>query len=111
MVLVEDVYLLRDSGNRRVRWAKMAETYYALTDIVKLIDNLIAAMPTSFYNGIMAVRGGLVTAPAADVAKIVRCGECKHWFDNGTDLCSCDRDALLRRRDFFCADGERRNNG
>lgn len=48
----------------------MTETYYALTDIVKLIDNLIAAMPTSFYNGIMAVRGGLATAPAADVAPV-----------------------------------------
>ena len=45
--------------------------------------------------------------PAADVVPVVRCGECKHWFDNGTDLCSCDRDALLRRRDFFCADGAR----
>lgn len=45
----------------------MAETYYSLTELVKLTDNLIASLPTSFYNGIMAVRGGLVTAPAADV--------------------------------------------
>ena len=48
---------------------------------------------------------------ASDVVPVVRCGECKHWYDNGTDLCSCDRDALLRRLDFFCADGERRNDG
>lgn len=40
---------------------------------------------------------------------VVRCGECEHWWDNGTDLCSCERDALLRRRDFFCADGERKD--
>lgn len=45
----------------------MAETYYALTDIAKLIDKLISDMPTSFYSGIMAVRGSLVTAPVADV--------------------------------------------
>lgn len=44
-----------------------------------------------------------------DVRPVVNCGECKHWFDNGTDLCSCDRDALLRRRDFFCADGARKD--
>lgn len=47
--------------------------------------------------------------PAADVAPVVRCGECEHWWDNGTDLCSCERDALLRRRDFFCADGKRKD--
>lgn len=45
---------------------------------------------------------------ASDAVPVVRCGECKHWFENGTDLCSCDRDALLRSRDFFCADGERK---
>lgn len=32
-----------------------------------------------------------------------RCANCKHWFDNGTNLASCDRDALLREKDFFCA--------
>ena len=39
---------------------------------------------------------------------IVRCHECKHWFENGSDLASCDCDALLRHKDFFCANGERR---
>ena len=48
----------------------MAETYYSMTELVKLMDNLIAAMPTSFYSGIMAVRGGLATTPAADVAPV-----------------------------------------
>lgn len=84
----------------------MAETYYALTDIVKMIDNLVAAMPTSFYNGIMAVRGGLITAPAADVAKIVRCGECKFRGYGG-----CSLHNIWRGENFYCADGERRNNG
>lgn len=42
------------------------------------------------------------------VRPVVTCGECKHWFENGTDYCSCDRDALLRERDFFCAAGEKR---
>ena len=47
--------------------------------------------------------------PAADVRPVVTCGECKHWFEfPGQDFCSCDRDALLRHRDFWCAGGEPR---
>lgn len=45
--------------------------------------------------------------PAADVVEVVRCRDCKHWFDNGTDYCSCDCDALIRHKDFFCAYGVR----
>lgn len=50
----------------------------------------------------------LESIPTADVRPVITCGECKHWFENGTDYCSCDRDALLRERDFFCAAGEKR---
>lgn len=63
----------------------MAETYYSLTDIVKLCDNLVAAMPTSFYSGIWKVRNTLYRIPAADVVPVqhgrwenghcTRCGE------------------------------------
>lgn len=60
----------------------MAETYYSLTDIVKLCDNLVAAMPTSFYSGIMTVRTGLANIPAADVVPVVRCGECKYCVEH-----------------------------
>lgn len=45
----------------------MAETYYSLTDIVKLCDDLVEAMPTSFYNGIWKVRNTLYRIPSADV--------------------------------------------
>lgn len=38
----------------------------------------------------------------------MKCKTCKHWFDNGTYLCSCDRDALLREADFFCAAWEQK---
>ena len=50
----------------------------------------------------------LESIPAADVRPVITCGKCKHWVENGTDYCSCDRDALLRERDFFCAAGEKR---
>ena len=58
--------------------------------------------------GDYALVEGAKAIPAADVRPVITCGECKHWFENGTDYCSCDRDALLRERDFFCADGEKR---
>ena len=43
-----------------------------------------------------------------EIAIIVRCKDCVHWFDNGTGYSSCDRDALLRESNFFCAAGEKR---
>lgn len=50
-------------------------------------------------------------APAADVAPVVRCGECKHWkrIRNDCILASCELDALVQSEDFFCADGERKD--
>ena len=56
----------------------MAETYYSLTDIVKLCDNLCAAMPTSFFSGIWKVRNTLYRIPAADVVPVVR-GKWQSW--------------------------------
>ena len=47
---------------------------------------------------------------AADVVEVVRCKDCKHWFDNGTDYGSCYQDALVRHRGFFCLLGERRED-
>lgn len=89
----------------------MAETYYSLTEIIKLCDNLVAAMPTSFYNGIMAVRGGLATAPAADVVPVVRCGECKYWEESSViqNIGTCVFTPIRHTAEFFCADGVRKD--
>lgn len=89
----------------------MAETYYALTDIVHLIDNMIAAMPTSFYNGIMAVRNHLPEIHAADVVEVVRCGECKHSAVDFEDRRYCKLVTYYNHvpDDWFCADGERKD--
>lgn len=52
------------------------------------------------------------SAPTADVAEIVRCKECIH-HSNATKTmyvwCDCI-DGLLPK-DWFCADGERRDDG
>lgn len=75
----------------------------------KLTANLRHEKITAAQAVADAIAAYIESIPAADVVPVVRCGECKHWYENGTDLCSCDRDALLRRRDFFCADGERKD--
>ena len=76
----------------------MAETYYSLTDIVKLCDNLVAAMPTSFYSGIWKVRNTLYRIPAADVVPVrhgrwlehkswAKCSECGYLLGFETPCC------------------------
>ena len=49
--------------------------------------------------------------PNADVVEVVRCKDCKYWFNAPTadDFNSCEQDALIRHKDFFCACGERRS--
>lgn len=40
--------------------------------------------------------------PAADVAEIVRCKDCKHWYDG-----DCFRICELTRPNDFCSFGEK----
>lgn len=46
-----------------------------------------------------------------NTGKIVRCEFCKYWKRSKRDAVygSCDRDALMRSENFFCAAGERRD--
>lgn len=49
--------------------------------------------------------------PAADVAPVVRCKDCKHHYDCGIHFCNrlgmdCPDDS-----DFFCSYGERKDGG
>lgn len=69
------------------------------------------------------IRDRLTRIPAADVAPVVRCGECK-WSDNyGLDLMCQKHSGITKNklgedihfvewhsRNFFCADGERTEN-
>lgn len=53
--------------------------------------------------------GVLYTLPAADVAPVVRCKDCKHHYDCGIHFCNrlgmdCPDDS-----DFFCSYGERKD--
>lgn len=56
----------------------------------------------------------ILKAPAADVAPVVRCGDCKHWkkLTGVNGYCACAvglREADLS--DCFCSYGERRDGG
>ena len=78
-----------------------------MTEYIEKADALDVA--NSFIHS-ESIRLGLEMLPAADVAEIVRCKDCKYWanapFSDGFN--SCEKDALIRYRDFYCACGERR---
>jgi hypothetical protein len=40
------------------------------------------------------------------LVRVVRCKDCKHWAESQTsgEYGSCDKDALLRWSDFWCAE-------
>ena len=48
----------------------------------------------------------LENQPTIDAVEVVRCKDCKYWWANGdytkNYMCACDRE------DFFCPDGERK---
>lgn len=57
------------------------------------------------------MRGEVIDAPAADVAPVVRCKDCKHHYDCGIHFCDrlgmdCPDDS-----DFFCSYGVRKDGG
>lgn len=90
----------------------MAE-YIKREDIIKWIDDSLELCGDRYsveQENIMELFRTVVNEclPFADVVEVVRCKDCKHWFDNGTDYGSCDQDALVRHKCFFCFLGERR---
>lgn len=48
----------------------------------------------------------------SDIVEVVRCKDCKYWytFQTTDDYNSCEQDALLRHKDFFCAAAERKED-
>ena len=49
-------------------------------------------------------------APAADVAPVVRCKDCKYHYDCGVHFCNRIRMDCPDDSDFFCSYGERKDN-
>ena len=78
----------------------------AVDTLYGLITNFEPAFDHGVARSIMALR----EMEGDDVSPVVTCGECKYWADNGSEICSCSIDAILRERDFFCSCGERKNS-
>lgn len=58
-----------------------------------------------FINGIETVLEYAESLPAADVAPVVRCKDCKHEFGGSCIICGFQR----REPEDFCSYGERRD--
>ena len=42
--------------------------------------------------------------------ELIRCKDCRYWYDAPASdgYNSCEMDALIRHKDFYCADAERK---
>jgi len=82
----------------REKLQKIAEPY-------DLFPDLTEKEKMEIHIAVLAEKHGIALAP------IVRCFECAHWGGNETDnVGSCDCDALIRHRSFYCAAGDRRRD-
>ena len=93
----------------------MAE-YRDLIGIMALAKDLVRRMPSSYYNGIVKLLWEIKNLPAADVAPVIRCKDCKHGTRLVCDLAGnkgieCHYGNIARRLDWFCADGAKMDGG
>lgn len=97
----------------------------ALTKKLQHLWNIHDAVDFS-NNGVWDVLDELESAPTIDAVEVVRCYKCIHWDENTVRRNSNDatwwNEAVCRKysddiwetwkdADWFCADGERRNDG
>lgn len=47
--------------------------------------------------------------PTVDAVPVVRCKECKYNLTPSGEGAVCDYDGYVHKRDWFCADGERKD--
>ena len=75
----------------------------------------IAEQETSYYMDMEGVQAGLDETPTVDAVQVVRCGECKYYQKvyGGVPLgevghCICHSFETVP--DWYCADGERKDD-
>lgn len=85
----------------------MAE-YITKKAAINAVENAPIELFQSEWNEI----GEMINAvPAADVAPVVHCKDCKHAIGRWSDLVCCVYNYPLMRPDDFCSYGERRDGG
>ena len=89
----------------------MADEYIRLEDAIEEIDKWLDAVGTALIGKGMSYYGELIgcieDTPAADVAPVVRCKDCKYHYDCGVHFCNRLRMDCPDDSDFFCSYGER----
>ena len=79
-----------------------------------LREEAAAHYPTAFHVGLYAAARAIDSIPAADVRPVVLCRDCKHWDIDWVPNYAkenehfCPIITLTTRDDWFCADGEKR---
>ena len=68
-----------------------------------------------FDRGLDRAQRAILDAPAADVAEVVRCRDCKHAWIHPCEYVYCHRDGrnayeMTFNLDSFCSYGERKDN-
>ena len=83
-----------------------------------LLEDLQAAVENGGMGGMVAsaLKRYVKCAPAADVAPVVRCRDCKHAWIHPCGYVYCHRDGrnayeMTFKLDSFCSYGERKDNG
>jgi hypothetical protein len=103
-----------------------------LIDVTKAIESIdeigcfmtmSVCMNSDYYYGMTAMKDAAIHAieeqPTVDAVPVVRCAECKRWNrftrvtfkDERKGLCEYRDHIMSTREDFYCADGERKENG
>ena len=87
----------------------MAEEYIRRDDFIQYLEKCKkgAAVTNLVWAAIMAIERDVRDMPAADVAPVVRCKDCKYHYDCGVHFCNRLRMDCPDDSDFFCSYGER----
>ena len=92
----------------------MADEYIRREDFIQHLEKCKkgAAVTNLVWAAIMAIERDVRDMPAADVAPVVRCKDCKYGdYDSKPDgamVCLRTNDGFWRKETDFCSYGERR---
>lgn len=86
----------------------MADEYIRREDALRAVQRQRGANRSPAQNEMLnRIKTDIIRAPAADVAPVVRCKDCKYHYDCGVHFCNRLRMDCPDDSDFFCSYGER----
>ena len=93
----------------------MADEYIRCEDALRAVQRQRGANRSPAQNEMLnRIKTDIIRAPAADVAPVVRCKDCKYGdYDSKPDgamVCLRTKDGFWRKETDFCSYGERKDN-